>query len=126
MKSFMQVMMEMNSGLVSINDAKAKRLVNHYLNPVAKLKAQQKSLGLTPKEMDALGQIERASQKVAMNLQSSLINIQDAGAYLQLLSDLQKGDLSRIAGYNDTIRLSAYDDLMSDIQKANPRADMGN
>jgi len=41
MKSFMQVMMEMNSGLVSINDAKAKRLVTHYMNPVANLKAQE-------------------------------------------------------------------------------------
>jgi len=111
MKSFMQVMMEMNSGLVSINDAKAKRLVTHYMNPVANLKAQEKSLGLTPKEMDALGQIERASQKVGMNLRSSLVNIQDVDTYLNLLNTLQKTDLKRIANYIDNIRLSVEDDF---------------
>ena len=130
MKSFMQLMMEMNnpdnSGLVSIDRAKARELTGHYMNPVANLKKQEKSLSLTPEEMDALGKIERASQKVGMNLQSSVINIQDVGDYLQLLSYLQKTDLKRIANYIDNIRMSAFSDLMPYIKKANPRADMGN
>ena len=130
MKSFMQFVVEMNnpdnSGLISIDRAKARELADYYMNPVAKLKAQEKSLRLTSKEMDALGEIERASQKVGMNLRSSVINIQDVGAYLELLSRLQKNDLSRIAGYIDNIRMGAFSDLIPYIKKANPRADMGN
>lgn len=130
MKSFMQFVVEMNnpdnSGFVSIDRAKARELAGHYMNPVAHLKAQEKTLRLTSKEMDALGKIERASQRVGMNLQSSVINIQDVGDYLELLSHLQKNDLSRIAGYIDNIRMGAFSDLIPYIKKANPRADMGN
>ncbi|MEY4586995.1 MAG: hypothetical protein RIT05_1413 [Bacteroidota bacterium] len=128
MKSFMRLLVEMqnpeSSGFVPIDTQRGRELARHYMNPVEHLKDQEQSLRLTKDEMEALGKIERASQRIGMNLQSSTINIPDVETYLNLLSYLQKTDLKRIANYIDNIRMDAFSDLMPYIKKANPRASM--
>jgi NH3-dependent NAD+ synthetase len=110
------------SGMAPIDSALAKRLAPHYMDPVSHLERQADSLQLTDKEMQALDLIKRASQRVGINLQSGVINITHAVDYMNLLSQLQKGDLRRIANYIDRIRMGVYEELAPYIKKASPNA----
>lgn len=124
MKRFMQLLNEMNNpnggGFADIDPAVAKKLLPHYMDPVKHLEAQKDSLRMTPEEMQALNQIKMASQKVGQSLAVNKINITHAIDFMDLLSSLQKGPLSRIANYIDNIRGGVFSELMPFIKQVNP------
>ena len=116
----MEDMFKSSNGMAPIDPTVARRIARHYFDPVRNLENQAKSLQMTDGELQALDLIKRTSQKIGIDLESNVINITRAIDYMNLLSQLQKTDLKRIAGYIDNLRMGVHEDLMPYIKKVNP------